>query len=105
MLRRHHDMGGLEAGPVDRTQHDHAAWEKKVDAILRLLVAKRVMTLDELRRGIEEIGPGAYDRLAYFERWITAITNVLLEKGVLHVSELGPRIEAVRRDAAAAGRP
>jgi hypothetical protein len=105
MLRRHHDMGGLEAGPIDRAEHDHAAWEKKVDAILRLLVAKKVMTLDELRRGIEEIGADAYDRLGYFERWITAIGNVLLEKGVLHVHELGLRIEAVRRAAAAVGRP
>lgn len=105
MLRRHHDMGGLEAGPVDRHEHDRSPWEKKVDAILRLLVAKKVMTLDELRRGIEELGPGAYDELGYFERWIGAITNVLLEKGVLQVHELGERIAAVRRAAAAAGRP
>lgn len=105
MNRRHHDMGGLDAGPLDLAQHSHAPWEKKVDAILRLLVAKKVMTLDELRRGIEEIGPGAYDRLSYFERWITSISNVLLEKGVLEVGELGRKIEAVRHEAAAAGRP
>jgi hypothetical protein len=98
-------MGGLTAGSIDRHDHDMAPWEKKVDAILRLLVAKEIMTLDELRRGIEEIGPDAYDRLAYFERWITSITNVLLEKGVLHVGELAEAIEVVRRRAAAEGRP
>jgi hypothetical protein len=105
MLRRHHDMGGLTAGPIDRADHPHAPWEKKVDALLRLLVAKKVLTLDELRRGIEEIGPDAYDRLAYFERWITSISNVLLEKGVVRVEELGRRIDQERADAAAAGRP
>jgi hypothetical protein len=96
-MRRHHDMGGLPAGPVERHEHDPAGWEKKVDAILRLLLAKKVMELDELRRGIEELGPGAYDELSYFERWIASISNVLLEKGVLHVQELGEAKERARR--------
>ena len=96
-MRRHHDMGGLPAGPVDRREHDYAPWEKKVDAILRLLAAKGVITVDELRRGVEEIGPGAYDELTYYERWITSISNLLLEKGVLGVAELGEVMAAARR--------
>jgi hypothetical protein len=105
-MRRHHDMGGEPAGPVERYDgHDHAPWEKRVDAILRLLVAKRVITLDELRRGIEDLGPSTYDELSYFERWIASITNVLLEKGVLHVQELGEAIEAARRRHAEAEAP
>ena len=39
-MRRHHDMGGEPAGPIDRHEHDLAPWEKRVDAILRLLLAK-----------------------------------------------------------------
>lgn len=105
MLRRHHDMGGLDAGPIDREEHAHAPWEKKVDALLRLLLAKKLMTLDELRRGIEEIGPDAYDRLSYFERWVTSIGNVLLEKRLVTVAELGRAMEEVRDAASAAGRP
>jgi hypothetical protein len=103
-MRRHHDMGGEPAGPLDLTEHDHAPWEKKVDALLRLLLAKQVMTLDELRRGVEDLGPGAYDELSYFERWIAAIANVLLEKGVLHVQELGLAMAAAERRHAEAGR-
>ena len=95
-MRRHHDMGGLPAGPVPRHEHDLAPWEKKVDAILRLLMAKRLITLDELRRGVEDLGPGAYDELGYFERWISSISNVLLEKGVLQVQELGEAMAAAR---------
>ena len=36
-MRRHHDMGGEPAGPVVPAEHDYAPWEKRVDAILRLL--------------------------------------------------------------------
>lgn len=103
-MRRHHDMGGEPAGPIERAEHDHAPWEKQVDAILRLLMAKGVMTLDELRRGVEDLGPGAYDELGYFERWISSISNILLEKGVVGVQELGEAIAAAQaRHAAASG--
>jgi hypothetical protein len=89
VLRRHHDLGGLAADPIDRSDHTLEPWEKKADAILRLLLAKKLITLDELRRGVEDLGPGAYDQLTYFERWIASISNNLLEKGIVGVSELG----------------
>lgn len=97
--RRHHDMGGLDAGPVDESQHAHAPWENKTDAILRLLADPKrgpLMRVDELRRGIEEMGPGVYDELSYYERWIGSIATILVEKGVLNVDELGRRIEDIR---------
>jgi hypothetical protein len=94
-MRRHHDMGGLPAGPVDRGEHDYEPWEKRVDAILRLLVGRGVLTIDEMRRAIEDLGPDVYDRLSYYERWISAITEVLLQKGVVEVDELGRAMAAV----------
>jgi hypothetical protein len=96
-LRRHHDMGGLPAGPVERAEHEYAPWEKRVDAILRLLAdsKRRLITTDELRRGIEDLGPGAYDEMSYYERWIASITNNLIEKGVLTVDELGRRMAEI----------
>ncbi len=97
-MRRHHDMGGLDAGPVESADHDVEPWEKRVDAILRLLSddRRRLVGTDELRRAIEDLGPGAYDELGYYERWIAAITQVLLEKGVIGVDELGRRMESVK---------
>ena len=98
--RRHHDMGGLEAGPVDRDEHDKAPWEKRVDALMVLLGQRKVVGVDELRRGIEELGADAYDRYGYYERWMASVTNILLEKEVIGVGELGERmaeIEAGRR--------
>lgn len=98
--RAHHDMGGLPAGPVARTEHDYALWEKRVDALMILLSRRSLITVDELRRNIEGLGPGAYDRMTYYERWIHAIAQTLIERGVINVDELGRAIEAVRaRDA------
>jgi hypothetical protein len=96
-MRRHHDMGGLDAGPVERAEHDYAPWEKRVDAILRLLSdrKRRILVTDELRRGIEDLGPGVYDELNYYERWIASISNLLLEKGVITTDELGRKMAEI----------
>ena len=94
-MRRHHDMGGEPAGSVQQSEHDYAFWEKRVDALLVLLTQNKLLRVDELRRGIEQIGPDAYDKLGYYDRWITSITNNLLEKGVLTSAELGLKMAEV----------
>jgi len=68
-----------------------------VDAILRLLSdpKRRILRVDELRRGIEDLGPGAYDELSYYERWIASISNMLIEKGVISIDELGRKMAEV----------
>lgn len=90
-------MGGLPAGPIDQGEHDYAIWEKKVDAILRLLSdpKRKIMTVDELRRNIEELGPGAYDEMSYYQRWMASIGNSLIEKGVIGVDDLGRKMAEV----------
>jgi hypothetical protein len=97
-LRSHHDMGGLPAGPIERTEHDYAHWEKRVDALQMLLSApeRRLLRVDELRRNIESLRPDAYEAMTYYERWIAAITKVLIERGVLTSDELGRKMEAVK---------
>ena len=37
----HHDIGGEPTGPIGRTEHKHALWEKRVDALLMLLSDKK----------------------------------------------------------------
>lgn len=95
--RRHHDMGGQDAGPVEAQEHDYAFWEKKIDAVRRLLAdeKRQMFTVDEMRRGIEELGAKAYDEMSYYERWAASTTNVLIEKGVITIDELGRRMEEV----------
>ena len=98
-----HDMGGLPAGPVERSEHDYALWEKRVDALLVLLSdqQRRLLRVDELRRGIEQLGEAAYEDMTYYERWIASVTGNLLEKGVLTSDELGRKMAEVEGRAAA----
>jgi len=96
--RRHHDMGGRpESEPVPMGEHKSAPWEKRVDAVKALLSddKRKLLTTDEMRRGIEDLGPGAYDDYSYYERWIAAITNILIQKNVLSVDELGRKMAEV----------
>ena len=93
-IRQQHDMGGLDKGPVVPSDHEIVLWEKRVEAIMRLLSMRkdRLITVDELRRGIEELPPELYDTLGYYERWIVSLTDILVEKGVLDRAELEARI-------------
>ena len=90
-MPRVHDRGGWPAaGPLNKAEHDLSMWEKRTDAILMLLsnAEKRVIWGDELRRAIESLAPDAYEKLSYYERWITAIETLLIEKGVLTREEI-----------------
>lgn len=102
-MRGHHDMGGLPAGPVERGEHDYALWEKRVDALMVLLGSpeRRLIRVDELRRNIEALPPEAYDKMSYYERWVTSIANTLLQRGVVTSDELGRKMAdvAARRSA------
>lgn len=96
-MRSQHDLGGRAAGPIDRAEHEYTPWEKRIDALFALLVhEKKVMRVDELRRGIEALGADAYHSLSYYERWIASITTILVEKGVLGEAEINARIEALK---------
>ena len=102
-MRGHHDMGGLPAGPVERGEHDYALWEKRVDALMVLLGSpeRRLIRVDELRRNIEALPPDAYDKMTYYERWVTSIANTLLQRGVVTSDELGRKMaEIAARDGA-----
>lgn len=95
--RRIHDMGGQEAGPVDRQDHKHEPWEKRMDAIRMLCSKHGLLRVDEMRRNIEDLGPGAYDKLSYYERWCASVTNILLQKDVITVDELGRKMSEVEQ--------
>ena len=92
-----HDVGGRAAnvvtdeGEAAKDEHDHALWERRVDALMMLLThpSRNLLILDELRRNIEALGPGAYQHMGYYERWIAAITAAMLERGIVTADELG----------------
>jgi hypothetical protein len=95
--RAMHDLGGVPqfmCEPVDTKPHALTDFDREVDAIRQLLGQKRVMSVDELRRGIEAIPEADYHRLSYYQRWICSITSILLEKGVITEAELHAVLDA-----------
>lgn len=91
-----HDMGGLPAGPVDRSEHVLEPWEQRVDAMRQIVHGKlQILGSDRLRRAQEALPPEAYHSMSYYERWLAAMASVLIENGVLTTRELGERIDAV----------
>ena len=90
-FRAHHDMGGVSrflSQTIDRAPHELTAFDREVDAVRGLLGAKRIMSVDELRRGIEAIPEAEYNALSYYQRWLRSIVAILLEKGVVTEAEL-----------------
>jgi hypothetical protein len=89
--RAHHDMGGVPkflCEPIDTGAHALNDFDREVDAIRGLLGAKGVMSVDELRRGIEAIPESQYHRLSYYQRWIRSIADNLIARGVITEAEL-----------------
>lgn len=101
--RRWHDMGGQEAGALDLSQHDFALWEKRVDALMIIGSARGHFTVDGLRRALEDMGEAAFESMSYYERWVAAINQNLVEAGVYTLEELGTRMEQVRARGATYG--
>ena len=103
--RSHHDMGGLPAGRIEPGEHDYAEWERRVDALMMLLTGvvggKPRMTVDELRRNIESIGPEAYDKMSYYERWVISLTQTMLQRGLITTEELTKKLAEVEQRARA----
>jgi nitrile hydratase len=81
-----HDMGGIARFHCTPVEHDEAppdGFGKKVDALRQILAQKKLMTVDELRRGIESIPEPEYFALGYYERWLRSIAALMVEKGVV----------------------
>jgi hypothetical protein len=93
--RRWHDMGGRDAGPVPKGEHDFALWEKRVDALMMLCSGKGFFTVDGLRRALEDMGEDAFETMTYYERWMAAVNQNLVEQGVYTLEELGTRMEEI----------
>jgi nitrile hydratase subunit beta len=95
--RAHHDMGGVSkflCEAIDTAPHALNDFDREVDAIRQILGAKRVMGVDELRRGVESIPEAEYHRLSYYQRWIRSIADTLLRKGVVTEAELRAAMDA-----------
>jgi hypothetical protein len=94
-MRAYHDIGGTPAGEIPREEHELQLWEKRVEALLVLLTRRKILRIDENRRGLESLGADTYFSLSYAERRILSISNNLILKGILTVDELAAKMAEI----------
>ncbi len=90
-----HDLGGKQGfGRIRFTKKAptfHAAWEKRVNALYSLAVKRGIFNMDEYRHAIERMEPRHYLSASYYERSLTSLATLLVEKGVMTREELERR--------------
>jgi hypothetical protein len=90
------DVGGSEGGPVTVGDHVLEPWEKRCHATLECLDWRGVMSTEEKRRGVEDLGQLISEQLSYYEKWVVSATNHLLEHGYITQDQLSSKIDEVR---------
>ena len=92
-----HDLGGKQGfGPVRHAPDApafHAAWERRVNALYGLAVTRGVFNMDEYRHAIERMEPRHYLAAGYYERTLTSLATLCVEKGLLTRAELEQRAQ------------
>ena len=92
-----HDMGGRQGfGRVRYTlkaQTFHEPWEKRVNALYSLAVKLGIFNMDEYRHAIERMEPRHYLSASYYERSLTSLATLCVEKGILTREELERRAQ------------
>ncbi|HEX2540017.1 MAG TPA: nitrile hydratase subunit beta [Caldimonas sp.] len=90
-----HDLGGRQGfGPVRHAPDApafHAAWEVRANALYSLAVKLGVFNMDEYRHAIERMDPRHYLSASYYERSLTGLATLLVEKGLVTREELERR--------------
>jgi nitrile hydratase subunit beta len=92
-----HDMGGRQG--FGRVRHKpgapafHAEWEKRANALYGQAVKLGLINMDEYRHAIERMEPRHYLSASYYERSLTALASLLVEKKVFTHAELTKRAD------------
>jgi nitrile hydratase subunit beta len=92
-----HDLGGKQGfGAVRYTvdaQPFHEPWEVRVNSLYGLAVRRGIFNMDEYRHAIERMDPRHYLAASYYERSLTGLATLLVEKGVVTREELEKRAQ------------
>ena len=90
-------MGGLEefiGASIDLQEGDTECshWELQTHALLVCLVGRSIITVDELRRGVEGLPEDTYRDWGYYGKWAASMAT---GKGVLSLRTRDPRLEVI----------
>jgi nitrile hydratase len=87
-----HDLGGKQGfGKVHHQPNApvfHAPWEVRANALYSLAVKCGVFNMDEYRHAIERMTPSHYLNASYYERSLTSLASLCVEKGLVSADEL-----------------
>jgi nitrile hydratase beta subunit len=90
-----HDLGGKQGfGRVRYTLNApafHARWEVHVNSLYSFAVRSGLFNMDEYRHAIERMEPRHYLGASYYERTLTSLATLLVEKGLVTREELEQR--------------
>ncbi|MEM8653564.1 MAG: nitrile hydratase subunit beta [Pseudomonadota bacterium] len=91
-MTRIHDMGGRfgDAAVVPEPEHVkfHADWHPRALAITLACGSLGLWNLDVSRHARECLSPKDYGRFSYYEKWIAALADLLVDTGALTRNEL-----------------
>jgi hypothetical protein len=91
-MTRINDVGGMQGFAPIAPELDeppfHHDWEAHVFALNRALIGRGVYNLDEFRDAVERMPPQRYLESSYYEKWLHAISDLLVGKGVLTSEEI-----------------
>ena len=92
-MTRMHDMGGrFGDGPVVPEAPDAPVfaedWHARALAVTLASGFLGQWNIDVSRHARERLSPKDYARYSYYEKWISALTDLLVEKGVLTLDDL-----------------
>jgi len=87
-----HDLGGTEGfGPVEAEADEptfHERWEGRTFAMVGAAMGAGGINTPMFRHAIERMDPGHYLTSSYYEHWLTAVTTLLVEGGLVAAEEL-----------------
>lgn len=94
-----HDLGGMDGfGPVpysNPTETFHERWHGEMYAALLATLGNGISPIDRFRHSIERMPPDLYLESAYYDRWVTAITRLYVESGLVDPETFAERTQAI----------
>jgi nitrile hydratase len=90
-----HDLGGLDGfGPVEHTPDEPVFaedWERRTMRAMVAISGALEAGGGKFRHSIERMDPAHYLNSSYYEHWLTGVSSLLVEAGILTSDELDRR--------------
>lgn len=97
-----HDIGGMDGfGAVHSEPEEavfHEPWEGRVFALNLLGPGRTPIPVDALRHRIERLDPVRYLTSSYYERWLAAMAEAIIEAGTLTPDEIEARMRELEAE-------